>query len=186
MDCCSSGFSAQGIFQARILEWVVISYSRASSDSGIKPTSLAFLALEGRFFPTSAPWVSRNWPHWCHVKSPAFESLGVRLRNLHFSSSPGDSDKQQGLEPLTRDCGRKVSLWAPRRLAISWVPLGPCAILARSGEISKARVQSPGIFAVFRSFTHMISYAPIMTFLFLPPLYCPSPFSLSIGDLYLP
>ena len=33
------GFSVQGIFQERILEWVAIFYSRGSSWSGIKPTS---------------------------------------------------------------------------------------------------------------------------------------------------
>ena len=31
MDCSSSGSSVQGIFKARILEWVAISYSRGSS-----------------------------------------------------------------------------------------------------------------------------------------------------------
>ena len=54
-NCCPSGFSAQGIFQARILEWVVISYSRDSSDPGIKPTSFAFLALEADSFPLVPP-----------------------------------------------------------------------------------------------------------------------------------
>ena len=31
MDCSLLGFSLQGIFQARILEWIAISYSRESS-----------------------------------------------------------------------------------------------------------------------------------------------------------
>ena len=31
MDCSLLGFSAHGIFQARVLEWVTISSSRASS-----------------------------------------------------------------------------------------------------------------------------------------------------------
>ena len=31
MDCSPPGFSVHGIFQARILEWVAISYSRGSS-----------------------------------------------------------------------------------------------------------------------------------------------------------
>ena len=31
MDCNPAGFSVYGIFQARILEWVSISYSRGSS-----------------------------------------------------------------------------------------------------------------------------------------------------------
>ena len=39
MDCSSPGSSVHGISQARILEWVAISYSRGSSHSGIKPVS---------------------------------------------------------------------------------------------------------------------------------------------------
>ena len=31
MDCGPPGFSVHGVFQARILEWVSVSYSRASS-----------------------------------------------------------------------------------------------------------------------------------------------------------
>ena len=31
MDCSLPGFSIHGIFQARILEWVAISFSRGSS-----------------------------------------------------------------------------------------------------------------------------------------------------------
>ena len=31
MDCSPSGSSAQGIFQARILEWVAISFTKGSS-----------------------------------------------------------------------------------------------------------------------------------------------------------
>ena len=33
------GFSVHGILQARILEWVVISFSRGSSHPGIEPVS---------------------------------------------------------------------------------------------------------------------------------------------------
>ena len=31
MDCSPPGFSVHGIFQARVLEWVAISFSRGSS-----------------------------------------------------------------------------------------------------------------------------------------------------------
>ena len=44
------------IFQARILEWVAISYSRVSSWPGIGPTSPAAPALAGQFFTTRAAW----------------------------------------------------------------------------------------------------------------------------------
>ena len=51
MDCSLPGSSVHGIFQARILEWVVISSSRWSS----WPTSPASPALTGGFFTTEPP-----------------------------------------------------------------------------------------------------------------------------------
>ena len=41
MDCDPLGFSVQGIFQARVLEWVAISFSRGFPDSGTEPLSPA-------------------------------------------------------------------------------------------------------------------------------------------------
>ena len=49
MNCSPPGFSAHGILQARILEWVAISYSRVLSNPKIKPMFLASLALAGGF-----------------------------------------------------------------------------------------------------------------------------------------
>ena len=52
MDCSS----VHGIFQARVLEWVAISFSRASSQPGIEPRSPALQAdslpteLQGKIF----------------------------------------------------------------------------------------------------------------------------------------
>ena len=46
---------SMGYFQARILERLVISSSRGLPDPGIKPKSLASLALAGRFFTTEPP-----------------------------------------------------------------------------------------------------------------------------------
>ena len=53
MDCSPPGSSVHRILQARILEWVAISFSRGSSDLGTEPTSLT---LAGGFFTTSAAW----------------------------------------------------------------------------------------------------------------------------------
>ena len=52
MDCSPSGSSVHGILQARILEWVAISYTRGSSWSGIKSMSLVSPALADGFFTT--------------------------------------------------------------------------------------------------------------------------------------
>ena len=57
MDCSLPGSSVHGIFQARIPEWVTISYSRGNlTTPGIEPVSLASTALASRFFPTIATW----------------------------------------------------------------------------------------------------------------------------------
>ena len=41
MNCSPSGSSVHGISQARIREWVAISFSRGFADPGIKPMSFA-------------------------------------------------------------------------------------------------------------------------------------------------
>ena len=51
------GSSVHGISQARILEWVVISFSRDLPDPGIKPESLASPVLAGGFFRVWDIWV---------------------------------------------------------------------------------------------------------------------------------
>ena len=52
MDCSSSGSSVHGISQARILEWVAISFSGDLPGPGIESRSPA---LAGRFFTTEPP-----------------------------------------------------------------------------------------------------------------------------------
>ena len=54
VDYSPPGSSVCRISQARVLEWVAISYSRGSS-LGIEPVSLAFLVLVGKFFTTELP-----------------------------------------------------------------------------------------------------------------------------------
>ena len=55
VDCSLPGSSVHGISQARILEWVAISYSRDLPDPGVKPKSPAVPALAGGFFTTPLP-----------------------------------------------------------------------------------------------------------------------------------
>ena len=52
VDRSPPGSSVHGILQARILEWVAISYSRGSS----QPRSLMSSALADRFFTTRTTW----------------------------------------------------------------------------------------------------------------------------------
>ena len=60
MDCSPLGSSAYGIFQARILKWVAISFSRGLPNPGIELKSLVSPALAGRFFTTSTAWETRK------------------------------------------------------------------------------------------------------------------------------
>ena len=54
-DCSPPVFSVCGIFQARILEWVAISYSRGSSQPR-DPTCVSYIpCITGRFFTTEPP-----------------------------------------------------------------------------------------------------------------------------------
>ena len=55
MDCRPPGSSVHRIFQARILEWVAISFSSDLPDPGIEPMSLVSPTLAGRFFTTGPP-----------------------------------------------------------------------------------------------------------------------------------
>jgi len=52
MDCSPQDSPIHGILQARILEWVAISFSRGFPDPEIKYT---FPALAGGFFTTGPP-----------------------------------------------------------------------------------------------------------------------------------
>ena len=54
LDYSPPGSSVHGILHARMLEWIAMPSSRGSSQPGIKPASLTFHALAGRFFTTSA------------------------------------------------------------------------------------------------------------------------------------
>ena len=60
MDCSPPGSSVCGIFQARILEWIAIFFSRDLPDTGIKLASPVAPALAGRFFTTETPGKPSN------------------------------------------------------------------------------------------------------------------------------
>ena len=59
MDYNPLDSSVYGIFQAKMLERVVISYSRVIPDPGIEPVSLASPSLAGRFFTNYIIWAAR-------------------------------------------------------------------------------------------------------------------------------
>ena len=57
MDCSLPGSSVHGIFQARIMEWVGISYSRDLPNPGIEPRSPA---LQADSLPAQPPGKPKN------------------------------------------------------------------------------------------------------------------------------
>ena len=92
------GSSVHGILQARILEWIAISYSRGSSYPGIESGSLASPALADEFFITSTTWEAPLGPS--HPKTATkpgesfLDSFTCLLCNLSMWSS-------QALSPCT-------------------------------------------------------------------------------------
>ena len=72
MDCSPQGSSLHGISQARIQEWVAISFSRGFPDPGIQHASLA---LAGRFFTTGPP----GKPLLGYCKSPNWSGFAFTL-----------------------------------------------------------------------------------------------------------
>ena len=65
MGCSLPGSSVHWIFQARILEWAVISYSRGSSQyRETEPASLTSLVLAGGYFTTEPPGKPFSKPTW--------------------------------------------------------------------------------------------------------------------------
>ena len=84
MDYSLSGSSVHGIFQGRVLEWVAISFSRASSYPGIKPGSPTLWADTLSSKPPGKPRQPRQ-----HIKKQRhhFDNNGQSSQNYGFSSS---------------------------------------------------------------------------------------------------
>ena len=60
MDCKPPGSYVHGILQARILEWVAISYSKGIFQTQGSNPSLMSPGLAGGFFTTTATWEAQN------------------------------------------------------------------------------------------------------------------------------
>ena len=72
MDCSLPGFSVHGIFQARVLEWIAISFSRGSS----RPRDRTWIShIGGRRFNL---WATRE----AHKQSPNLEAHDTIIINL--------------------------------------------------------------------------------------------------------
>ena len=76
VDCSPPGSSVHGIFQARILEWVAISFSKGSSWSRDWTHTFCVSCIAGRFFttePLGKPYVFPFYPS--NVAVPKLDAL---------------------------------------------------------------------------------------------------------------
>ena len=98
MDCSPPGSSAHGIFQARVLEWVDISFSRDLPDLGIEPRSLALQA------DTFTLWATRKadtkFNFWIRDPIPLLLKVWWLWKHLRTGiSGPSPDFQNQNLIP---------------------------------------------------------------------------------------
>ena len=100
MDCSQPSSSARGIFQARILEWGAISYTRESFWSG-DWTRVCWVSC--RFFTTSTSWEAFPKTSLCIRLTEDFLWLLRSLCDLH-----SQAQKYQGKNALC-ECSQPVT-----------------------------------------------------------------------------
>ena len=93
MDCSPPGSSAHGILQARVLEWVTMSFSRGLPEPGIDPRSLALQADSLLSEPPGSPikviihayssTLSQNFPVVFYQKSLCREYYFTPLKIIY-------------------------------------------------------------------------------------------------------
>ena len=79
MDCSLPGSSVHGIFLARILEWVAISFSRVSSWPRDR-TCFSCISFIGR-------WILYHWAIWEALPQTAANSFSLELFSLDYCNS---------------------------------------------------------------------------------------------------
>ena len=77
MDCSLPGISAQGILQARTLEWVAIPFSRGSSHPDTEPGSPA---LQADSLPADPPRISTLQNRWAWVERTVKQQEKMKRR----------------------------------------------------------------------------------------------------------
>ena len=73
MDCNLPGSSVHGILQARVLEWVAISFSRDLPDPGTEPGSAA---LQADSLPSEPPGKTYDMKGQVQVTSRGLRDVG--------------------------------------------------------------------------------------------------------------
>ena len=102
MDCNLSGSSDHGIFQARVLEWVAISFSRGSSQPRIKPGSTALRADALPSEPPGKPMNSTERQKDMTLKDELPSSVGAQY--AIGEEWRNNSRKKEEMEPKQKRC----------------------------------------------------------------------------------
>ena len=83
IDCSLLGSSVHGIFQAIVLEWMDISFSRDLPNPGMKPRALVSPALAGGFFTTGtaleAQFYVENKANFLKAMAPHSSTLAWKI-----------------------------------------------------------------------------------------------------------
>ena len=87
MDCSPPGYSVHGILQARILEWVAISFSRGLPDPGIEPRSPAWQADSFLSEPLDKTYYRKMFPSTGLYSSSSGSNLGCCYYRCYYCSS---------------------------------------------------------------------------------------------------
>ena len=103
MDCSLPGFSVHGIFQARVLEWVAISFS----------IIFHFHAWEAWWAAVYGVAQSRTWLKWLSLAAMVLSSFPGGLASKKSTCNVGDLDLNPGLGrcPGGRHSNYKILDW---------------------------------------------------------------------------
>ena len=96
MDCSPLGSSAHGILQARIVEWVAISYSRGS----FRPSDWTHIyRIAVRFLTTAPPGLKMLCSTWSHILQQNSLSLFLWRRQGSFNNNNNNYKCVKSLGP---------------------------------------------------------------------------------------
>ena len=136
MDCSPPGSSVHGIFHARILEWVAISYSRGSS----QPRDwihISYVSCNGR-------WILYHWAIWEAQSSLYFSSV-QSLSRVWLFATLWTRARQASLSitgVYSNSC--PLSQWCHPTISSSVVPFSCLQTFPASGSFQMSQLFASG------------------------------------------
>ena len=135
MDCSLSGSSVHGIFQARMLEWVAIAFSRGSSRPRDR-TQVSGISCNGRYSSTEPPGKAYSSVHF----SRSVVSDSLRTHESQHARPPCPSPTSRVYPnscPLNR--------WCHPTISSSVVPFSSCPqSFPASGSFQMSQLSTSG------------------------------------------